>query len=58
MQVDVLSIDEWNSDSIYGNYPIKQIFVNKKQSIEGTEQILVPSLEALECEERNGLDGA
>lgn len=32
-----------------------QIFVNKKQNIEGTEQILVPSLEALACEERNGL---
>ncbi len=32
-----------------------QIFVNKKQDIGGTEQILVPSLEALEYEERNGL---
>lgn len=32
-----------------------QIFVDKKQDIEGTEQILVPSLECLECEERNGL---
>ena len=27
----------------------------KKQNIEGTEQILVPSLEKLECEKRNGL---
>ena len=32
-----------------------QIFVNKKQKIDGTEQILVSSLEALACEERNGL---
>ena len=32
-----------------------QIFVNKKQNIDGTEQILVPSLEELTCEERNGL---
>ncbi|MCM1125179.1 MAG: hypothetical protein NC429_01775 [Lachnospiraceae bacterium] len=32
-----------------------QIFVNKKQNIEGTEQILVPSLEELICEKRNGL---
>lgn len=32
-----------------------QIFVNKKQNIDGTKQILVPSLEELECEERNGL---
>lgn len=32
-----------------------QIFVDKRQDIKGTEQILVPSLEALECEERNGL---
>lgn len=32
-----------------------QIFVNKKQNIDGTEQILVPSLETLVCEERNGL---
>lgn len=32
-----------------------QIFVNKKQNIDGTEQILVPSLENLVCEERNGL---
>lgn len=32
-----------------------QIFVDKVQNIEGTEQILVPSLNALECEERNGL---
>ena len=34
---------------------VAQIFVNKKQNIEGTEQILVPSLEALEYEEHNGL---
>lgn len=32
-----------------------QIFVNKKQNIDGTEQILVSSLETLVCEERNGL---
>lgn len=32
-----------------------QIFVNKKQNIDGTEQILVSSLEKLACEERNGL---
>lgn len=38
-----------------GYRSVAQIFVNKKQNIEGTEQILVPSLEALECEERNGL---
>mgnify|MGYP006968285921 CR=1 FL=1 len=24
-QVDVLSIDEWNADSIYGNYPMRRI---------------------------------
>lgn len=24
-QVEVLSIDEWNTDSEYGNFPIKQI---------------------------------
>lgn len=38
-----------------GYRAVAQIFVNKKQDIKGTEQILVPSLEALECEERNGL---
>ena len=38
-----------------GYRPVAQIFVNKKQNIEGTEQILVPSLAALESEERNGL---
>lgn len=32
-----------------------QIFVKKKQDINGTEQILVPSLETLAFEERNGL---
>ena len=32
-----------------------QIFVDKMQDIEGTEQILVPSLENIKCEERNGL---
>lgn len=32
-----------------------QIFVRKEQDIEGTEQFVVPSLEALECEECNGL---
>ena len=38
-----------------GYRAVAQIFVNKKQNIAGTEQILVPSLEELECEERNGL---
>lgn len=38
-----------------GYRALVQIFVSKKQNIEGTEQILVPSLKALECEERNGL---
>ena len=38
-----------------GYRDVVQIFVDKKQNIEGTEQILVPSLENLECEERNGL---
>ena len=32
-----------------------QIFVSKKQNIVGTEQIIVPSLEVIECEEHNGL---
>ena len=32
-----------------------QIFVDKEQDIEGTEQTVVPSLERLECEERKGL---
>ncbi|MCI9416250.1 MAG: hypothetical protein HFI82_02395 [Eubacterium sp.] len=38
-----------------GYRALAQIFVRKKQNIEGTEQILVPSLKALVCEERNGL---
>lgn len=38
-----------------GYRALVQIFVSKKQNIEGTEQILVPSLKALECEEQNGL---
>lgn len=38
-----------------GYRTVAQIFVNEKQNIEGTEQILVPSLETLECEKRNGL---
>lgn len=38
-----------------GYRPRAQIFVDKKQDIDGTEQILVSSLEALESEERNGL---
>lgn len=38
-----------------GYRSVAQIFVNRKQNIEGTEQILVPSLEDIECEERNGL---
>lgn len=38
-----------------GYRPVAQIFVDKRQNIEGTEQILVPSLEELECEQRNGL---
>ena len=24
-RLDVLSIDEWNADSVYGNYPMKRI---------------------------------
>lgn len=32
-----------------------QIFVEKKQDIEGTEQTLVPSLKNIKCEEYNGL---
>lgn len=32
-----------------GYRTVAQIFVNKKQKIDGTEQILVPSLEALVC---------
>lgn len=38
-----------------GYRTVAQIFVNRKQNIEGTEQTLVPSLEALECEEYGGL---
>lgn len=38
-----------------GYRPTAQIFVDKKQDVEGTEQIIVPSLEMIECEERNGL---
>jgi len=38
-----------------GYRALAQIFVNKKQNIEGTEQIVVPSLEAVKCEKRNGL---
>lgn len=39
-----------------GGYRNKaQIFVDRRQDIDGTEQFLVPSLEVLECEERNGL---
>ncbi len=38
-----------------GYRSLVQIFVDKRQKIEGTEQILVPSLDMLECEERNGL---
>lgn len=38
-----------------GYRDVAQIFVSIKQNIEGTDQILVPSLEKLECEERNGL---
>ena len=38
-----------------GYRDVVQIFVDKKQNIGGTEQILVPSLENLEREERNGL---
>lgn len=38
-----------------GHRSVAQIFVEKKQDIIGTEQILVPSLEAIECEECNGL---
>lgn len=38
-----------------GYRSVVQIYVDKKQNIEGTEQTIVPSLETLECEERNGL---
>lgn len=38
-----------------GYRSLVQIFVDKRQKIEGTEQILVSSLDMLECEERNGL---
>ena len=38
-----------------GYRAVVQIFVDKKQNIEGTEQTLVPSLETLKCEEHNGL---
>ena len=38
-----------------GYRPAAQIFVNKRQNVEGTEQFVAPSLEALECEERGGL---
>lgn len=38
-----------------GYRSVVQIFVDKKQNIEGTEQTLVPSLETLKYEERNGL---
>lgn len=38
-----------------GYRSVVQIYVNQKQNIEGTEQILVSSLESLACEERNGL---
>ncbi len=38
-----------------GYRAVAQIFVDKKQNIEGTEQTLVPSLETLKCEEHNGL---
>lgn len=38
-----------------GYRSVVQIFVDKKQNIEGIEQILVPSLETLKCEEHNGL---
>lgn len=38
-----------------GYRSVAQIYVDRKQDIEGTEQTLVPSLESLECEERGGL---
>ncbi len=38
-----------------GYRSVAQIFVNEKQNVEGTEQFVVPSLDALECEERGGL---
>lgn len=38
-----------------GYRPVVQIFVSKKQNVEGTEQFVVPSLEELECEQRGGL---
>lgn len=38
-----------------GYRSVAQIFVEKKQDIEGTEQTLVPSLKNIKCEEYNGL---
>lgn len=38
-----------------GYRPAAQIFVNEKKNIAGTEQTIVPSLAALEYEERGGL---
>lgn len=38
-----------------GFRPVVQIFVNRVQDIEGTEQILVPSFATLEYEKRGGL---
>ena len=38
-----------------GYRSVAQIFVEKKQDIEGTEQTLVPSLKNIKCEEHNGL---
>ena len=38
-----------------GYREVAQIFVREKQDIEGTEQIIVPSLEDIECAECNGL---
>lgn len=38
-----------------GYRSVAQIFVDRKQNIAGTEQILVPSLQSLECEEYGGL---
>lgn len=38
-----------------GYRAVVQIFVDRKQNIRGTEQILVPSLASLKCEKRNGL---
>lgn len=38
-----------------GNRSVAQIFVTRKQDVEGTQQITVPSFSLIECEEHRGL---